>query len=1226
MTAHKLTPIDFPLSGTRLIEASAGTGKTFTIAALYLRLVLGHGQAQAHPAGPLSPDRILVVTFTKAATEELKDRIRARLVEGAACFRGLSQPDPYLALLMADFPTEQHPHCALMLEQAAQLMDMSAVHTIHGWCQRMLKEHAFDSGSLFNQEMEADTAPLREEAIRDYWRLFLYPQSREVLGSVTTLYPSPAALEAAVFPLLGRLLPGAQAGSEDPFTLLAQRAEWVASTKSRCAQEWPRFTEQFHEALANKWVKGNMIKPGQLDSLNAWLEGEAPLPVDTAGKPMTRYLNGTFVDALSAAGKKQPLTVADSTVLAALENLARQLAANDIKGALLRHCAAWVGERVEQEKRRRAQLDFDDLITHLGQALEREHQGGGDKLAAAIRHQFPVALIDEFQDTDPVQYQLFQRLYLGQEARALLMIGDPKQAIYGFRGADIHTYLKARRDTEGRHYTLDTNYRSTQAMVEAANALFELGKRHPQGPFLHGDAIPFLPVAANGREATLTDAGQALPAMTLWWDEPEEGAWNKSQYLARQSIACAEEITRLLNGAQSGQVVFEEKDETTPLKASDIAILVRDFREAGAVREALAAKGVRSVYLSDKDSVFATEEAEALQRILQAVAQPEERLIKAALATSVLGLSWAELDRFNDDELAWEAQLAGFRDLKLCWQRQGVLPMIRRLLARYHLPARALADPQGGERRLTNLLHLAELLQAASAQLDGELALIRYLAQQRQARGASDDQILRLESDAALVKVITIHKSKGLEYPLVFLPFIAGYREASDRGGVLFYRDEQGQVRLTFEADEEARAAADRERLEEDLRLLYVALTRPRHGCYLGLGPLKLSKRGARGVPDNHRGALGCLLGAGEPMDLTQWREALAGLAQQEGIHLASLPNGSDVRARVTEQTDTLSPPPPYRRVPQKPWWIASYSALLSGMGEGGGDTEPGTPASQDPLTGLAERLMEVGEESAQELLAPEAGTIHAFPKGALPGTFLHDLFEWAATQGRATQGPGFDRIAPGHLEAEITARCDHHGYGEHAPMLCRWFSEALALPLSLPTGRVSLAGLDQVQAEMEFWLQSSSVNVGRLDDLVRASVWPGEPRPRLRSIEVNGMLKGFIDLTFLHQGRYYVADYKSNYLGPDEQAYTPAAMREAMLSHRYELQAVLYTLALHRLLKARLPGYQFERHIGGGLYLFLRGLSAAEPGHGVVTVPVEATLIERLDRVFQGAEEESPV
>ncbi|WP_200804662.1 exodeoxyribonuclease V subunit beta [Ferrimonas marina] len=1217
--AQKLEPLTFPLAGTRLIEASAGTGKTYTIAALYLRLVLGHDQQTPRP---LSPEEILVVTFTKAATEELKDRIRHRLVEGAACFRGLVDGDPYLKALKADFDPAEHARCALQLDLAAQLMDNAAIHTIHGWCQRMLREHAFDSGALFETEMETDSSALLDEAVRDYWRTQFYPRDRDTLQAVRQLYGSPEALQKAVRPLLGLASQGALPAQGDPFALVAQRQQAVARCKSLWQREWPQFCEQFEQALAQGWVKKNLVKPEQLNRLQQWLEGEQPLPLDGRNKLLDRFTPEKMQAALTAAGKKHEGTVADSPLLSALESLIRELEKLDLKPALLTDAAVWVQQRVAQAKQRLAQLDFDDLIQHLGAALKRPEQG--DRLAALIRTQFPVALIDEFQDTDPTQYGIFQKLYLNQPGTALLMIGDPKQAIYAFRGADIHTYLQAREDTAGRHYTLDTNYRSTQAMVSAANALFTLGHHHPRNTFLYGESIPFEPVKANGKGRQLSHQGESHPALTLWWDPCEEGVWNKQSYLARQAKGCADRITELLNGAEAGTTGFVDGEgQCQALQPSDIAILVRDFTEARAVRQALAGCGVRSVYLSDKDSVFASEQAQDLVFLLEAVAQPErESAVKAALATRSLGWDWARIDALNNDELAWEALLEQFRQLRLCWQQQGVLPMIRAVLEQFDVAGRALAAPgaeqdSGDERSLTNLLHLAELLQSVSSRFDGELALIRYLAEQCQSGGElGDDQILRLESDSELVKVVTIHKSKGLEYPVVFLPFILGYRQASAQDKVLFYRDAQGHNTLTFDADDEALELADYERLAEDIRLLYVAMTRPSFACYLGLAPVKLGQRGKRDQPNTHLGALGCLLGGGAAQDSDALLTALQGLAQQSGISLETLPTPRDARYQPGHSEQPLLPalPPPASQPPH--WWIASYSAMLRGMGHG---SDPAADPHGDQLAEMA-----VAAPLAEGQSEPLAGTIHAFPKGAAPGTFLHDLFEWAAEQGRARWGAGFADIEPGLMAQEINERCDRYGYGDQAQMLLPWFEQALTVSLPLPgadpavSTQPSLTQLDQVQAEMEFWLASHRVDTQQVDKLVTEALWPGEPRPALQSAQLNGMLKGFIDLTFRLGERYYVADYKSNFLGPDEQAYTPQAMKAAMLSHRYDLQAALYALALHRLLSARLPDYDFDRHVGGALYLFLRGMSPARPGNGVLALAPDRALIEALDTLFR--------
>ncbi|WP_298444526.1 3'-5' exonuclease, partial [uncultured Ferrimonas sp.] len=671
------------------------------------------------------------------------------------------------------------------------------------------------------------------------------------------------------------------------------------------------------------------------------------------------------------------------------------------------------------------------------------------------------------------------------------------------------------------------------------------------------------------------------------------------------------------------------------VKASDIAILVRDFVEADAIRQALAKKNVRSVYLSDKESVYRSAEAADLQLILTAAAYPQDdRAVRAALATRTIGLSFAELEALGRDEQAWEQQLEGFKLLLLQWQQQGVLPMLRQLLVRFDV-ARRLLHAEHGERSLTNLLHLAELLQAAAAGLDGELALLRYLTEQCSDQGEqSDEQVMRLESDADLVKVITIHKSKGLQYKLVFLPFVFNFRQVNTKAPALFYRAADGSNQLSFNADDEAKAAAERERLAEDIRLLYVAVTRAEYSCYLGLAPLKI---GTGKKVNVHLNALGKLLADGAP--LTRERLALhwQRLAQQPHTQVLAPAAATKMKFIGNGTPAELPAPRPYQRAALPNWWISSYSGLLSGMShqhgpahhnadhasaatvaeanepaqDSGNQDSYATAASSDQL---AEMMLPNRSSELTPPEQPQAGTIHAFPKGAAAGTFLHDLFEWAAEGGRF-------RLDAEEVAEHLESVCPSHGFDGEQPVLAPWFADALQVPLPLCDDSASLMELPLAQAELEFWFEASNVDIGELDRLVSAAIWPGAPRPSLNPIRLQGMLKGFIDLTFYHQGRYYVADYKSNYLGVDQSAYQAEAMQQAMLEHRYELQAVLYTLALHRLLQSRLPEYDYDRDIGGGLYLFLRGLEAGKLGQGALTITPPAALIEQLDSLFRGKE-----
>ncbi|MBZ9559708.1 MULTISPECIES: exodeoxyribonuclease V subunit beta [unclassified Modicisalibacter] len=1276
----RLDPVALPLTGSRLIEASAGTGKTFTIALLYLRLVLGprnEDDAASFPR-PLTPPEILVVTFTNAATQELRDRIRARLVEAADAFQPIgedaateapddapdlfpnetgdlfaepavdnSRPeedappssdspggDPLIALRNS-YPRESWPSCARRLRLAAEWMDEAAVSTIHAWCHRMLREHAFDSGSLFALEMSLDQSEMDLEIARDYWRSFYYDLDPEALQIVARYWTTPDTLNDTAARL--RTHAAALPVTPPPFEALAnyreQRAEALAELKAPWAAWLDELEELLEAAAKRKAFNGQKLnarsRANWIRDLRDWAsdpELAEPKLTDAAWKRLTP-------DGIAEIWKEDP--VPNLPALEALEALPDKLAElPDPFADLLAHAVHWMAARRETVQRRRAELGPDDLLHRLDAAFAGE---AGKTLAARIREQFPVALVDEFQDTDPVQYRLFDRVYelaknrddsaaSGAEKSAVLLIGDPKQAIYAFRGADIHTYLQARRDTAGRHVTLGTNFRSAATMVAAVNRVFEHAEQSESGAFLfrRGDdnPVPFFPVDANGRKDALVRHGAPQPALTLWHLASDE-TLAKGAYLKELAGRCASEMASLLREGQAGQTGFVENGELTPLAPSDLAVLVNNAGEARAIRAALLARGIRSVYLSDKEGVFETEAAAELEVWLAACAAPDdERCLRAALATPSLGLSLAELDALNggpqQDELAWEARVMQFRDYHRQWQRRGVLPMLHRLLADFAVPGRLLAVPEG-ERRLTDLLHLGELLQEASAEIDGEHALLRFLAESRaHPQAQSDTHRLRLESDADLVQVVTIHKSKGLEYPLVFLPFIAAFRPVKAGDLPLRWHDDAGHLRLTLSADEATLARADHERLGEDLRKLYVALTRARHATWLGLAPLEAMERSA----------IGHLIAGGEALTPESLRPALEALAADDdtGNHEATVtvrdaPEADATPVQLASDDTPLGEARAPTRAIREHWWIASYSALRTGATPDD-ESEPAAEAepSPEPTTATEATAMEVLDEPFDaEAATVSEGSLHRFPRGPSAGTFLHGLLEWAGEE-------GFARVAVDDaLRADTLARrANRRGWEGQIPALEQWLPELLSTPLPMPGegSPLRLDALDRAtdyRIELEFWFAAHQVNTRRLDALVSTHTLGGRSRPALEPDTLNGMLKGFIDLVVEHEGRFHVLDWKSNHLGADDAAYTAAAMAEAVLDKRYDVQYCLYLLALHRLLEARLPDYDIERHLGGALYVFLRGTRA--PSRGVHDERPPSELILALDALFRAEE-----
>ena len=1255
--SQPLDPLTLPLWGSRLIEASAGTGKTWTIAVLYLRLVLGHGdREQDHGFGrPLIPSEILVMTFTRAATRELSDRIRARLLEAARCFRGEAQArDPLMTQLLDSHPEgAARANAAWRLATAAESMDEAAVHTIDAWCQRMLREHAFDSGCLFDEELTGNELGMVGEAAQDYWRQQVYPLAGEALDTALAVWKDIATLVADARALKDQVLPVeagkgsladciAQALAEQQAVLAPLKVGWAE--RARTMLQWldgqtGQKTSPFN---GNKLRKASYA--GWLTALAAWAESPALVQPDINETGRNRLIPQGMQDALKAG-----CTVEFPEGFAAFETLLRDLAEVPVVATRMRlHAAVQMQAQLAALKKATGSFGFADMLTRLDHALDPEAKpDAAERLRKRILTQYPVALIDEFQDTAPVQARIFERLYrLADNDRqaALLLIGDPKQSIYGFRGADIHSYLKARKATAGRHYVLDTNHRSTASVVAAVNHLLhacelrgagEGAFRYRSPPGMNGEAaenpLPFLPVQARGRDERFREGNIAVPAITLAIDTELR---NKNGSMRAFAARCAERITCLLNDPDTG---FEENGKPpVRLTPADIAILVRTGKEAATVQRELQRRGVASVYLSDQQSVFASAEAQDLLHWLRAVASPlDARLVRSALATQSVGLSLDELMRLADDDEVFDARSEQLRQLRNTWQLQGVLAMLRRTLHMLELPGRWLSASDGGsgegdgERRLTNFLHLAELLQTASAQLEGEQALVRWLAEQVQGETQrNDDHVVRLESDSDLVKVVTVHASKGLEYPLVFLPFASGFRAVEKRYlRMLHLADNAGERTLHLVLESEHIEVADKERHREDLRLLYVGLTRARHAVWVGLAALKV---GRSQTCQSHKSALGYLL-HGETIhenDMKAHVEALiagcADIVLQDALSVTSL---ACEPLRRQEALPALRATAPYVGAFERNWSIGSFSALVRDLGASGTATTSVAAVRDDERVNLAlferdalqehdDHLMMAGAASGISPVAQHTSASgapwHRFPRGALPGNFLHDQMEWLAAE-------GFDLVDNDERAQQLQRRCDRMGWTERGAEVLAWLRAVVAT--EIPVVGSSLDRLSTLLPEMEFWFPVDQLVAADLDALCREELLDGQSCPSLPERELKGVLMGFADLVFEHDGRYWVLDYKSNFLGEHDEHYTPQALRGAMAEHRYDVQGAVYLFALHRLLRTRLgEAYDPLRHLGGAVFFFLRGVHA--PTRGCHHVVPTLSLLDRMDCLLSPTEE----
>ncbi|WOB90201.1 exodeoxyribonuclease V subunit beta [Providencia sp. PROV175] len=1188
-----LNVFSLPLRGQRLIEASAGTGKTYTIGILYLRLLLGLGGVNAFPR-PLSVEEILVVTFTEAATNELRGRIRQRIHDmRLVCLRngvGFESQPEYLELLAELSGESQRKFAAQWLQAAERQMDEAAIYTIHGFCQRMLVHNAFESGVLFEQTMIQDEFPIQKQACADFWRRHFYPLNYSMTKVIQSLWTSPEALLSEIKPFLQGDIPLIINQPKQVETLEERHQRLILLIES-VKTAWLENSADFEKLIADSDVDkrsySTRFLPTWLIKIGEWAQEKTEdyqLPKD-----LERF-SQTVLHKKSKSGLGP-----EHIVFQSIDELLSQ--SLTLKDLVIPLAISEVREAITNEKHNRGEMGFDDLLTRLDGALVQE---SGKFLAQAISRRFPVAMIDEFQDTDAQQYRIFQRIYREVNDSALLFIGDPKQAIYAFRGADIFTYIEAKNEVSA-HYTLETNYRSSQNMVEAINHLFG----RCQSPFIF-EQIPFQPVnfAKQNSGKKLIHDGEVVKALTFWQVEAE--GVSVAEYEQATASQCAVQIAQYLQGGFQGSSYFDNRGTHTPVEASDITVLVRSRREAVLIRDALNRLNIPSVFQSNRESVFSTPEARDLLWLLQAVLTPEkERVLRSALATGILGLTAKQIDDLNHDEKSWEKIVDEFARYGMVWQKRGVLPMLRMVMAQRQI-AETLLSGADGERRLMDVMHIGELLQEMSLQLEGEHTLTRWLAQQiAHPDHQSDVQQMRLESDKHLVQISTIHKSKGLEYKIVWLPFASNFLPQS-KG--LYHDRTDYAVRLDLNDSEENVALADEERLAEDLRLLYVALTRAIYHCSVGIAPLIKGNRKKSGETDLHLSALGYVIQKGQAGDSLLLNDILAEISN-DVIDVAVINQPKSERV-LLEQNDSVNlSARAVTRHFNDHWRVTSYSGLSYGSSHT--ESEESVSALQF-ANSLApnmdiEASVDVEQQDDESLIL----TPHQFPKGASPGTFLHSLME--------------EIDFSGHVSQEwLSEKLESSGFDlQWAPMLQEWLNVIVQAPLSEDGLCLSaLQAQDQLD-EMQFYLPIDSLlSASHLDKITHQYDPLSQRCPPLNFEKVQGILKGFIDLTFYWKGKFYLLDYKSNYLGKDASFYTQEAMAEAMIDHRYDLQYQLYSLALHRYLKQRMPNYDYETHFGGVYYLFLRGIDNIHSSNGIFFYRPIEPFIEALDSLFKNVQQ----
>ncbi len=1188
-------PAKVTFGGKALIEASAGTGKTYTIATLYLKLLMEER---------LKVREILVVTFTRAATAELRDRLRGRIREEAQKATG-----------------ELREH----LDTQLRCFDQAAIHTIHGFCQRALQDHAFESGFAYEVQFLEDQSALVKEVADDFWGRTFYESEPRALVEAMSASLAPAQLNQIVDRAVRTT------GIDVlPADLRGVRDRWEAA-RSAVATLWEEQGDAILSWLADAQLVGYRTDK-QLEGLRKAV-GDA-LKSGKLRKDLSR-LTGEALTAALRKKKVQPPTQPPLLDLAAaideLQGAADQLAASWTQPrrqtissvCTLLDAIAYGRAELSARKRERSLLSFDDLLHELDRALAGDSDGG---LATKLRTTFKAALIDEFQDTDPIQWNVFRTAF-EHAGVPLFLVGDPKQAIYSFRGADVYAYLSARDDLE-HPYHLGKNWRSDPSLVEALNYLYG------QAPlaFVEAEHISYQPVRPRDDLDDSYTGPVASPLQILWLPLEPFGPLPSSPERIGSSDEpidrlVAEDIARLLTG--------EARIHGKPIQPGQIAVLCRSNWQTRIIQDQLRELGIRSVLHGDT-SVFDTPEAKQLGRLLAAMAAPtDRRAIKAALCIPAAGYQAHQLAALADDEDAWEALCADFSRWHELWRNRGFTQAVRAAFNDLEATLRLLALPDG-ERRMTNFLHLFELCaEAAHRGRLGPNALVRWLSDARQTGDekdklpATDSAQIRLESDGDAVQLSTIHKAKGLEYDVVYCPYLCrpqGKLQGMDARIVAYHDGFERKLDVASPDLAAHVSQAKQEALAESARVAYVALTRAKHLCVLFAAPFN----GVETSP------LSLLLHGADAASLDECQARVKALsAEQMRAELEVLAAGSGGLLALRDVD--LSEPPRYRpdagqdailmvrktaRTGHSLVRQSSYSGLIRGHGQTPQEAAAENEGLQADEPDEGEQELTAAQASGSAL--PDAGTapplLARYPRGRRPGTALHKILEEA------------DFASNDDLDASVARNLERYGLdarltGEVAADLRAALDTAIGDDLL----DLSLAKLGKAQRidEMPFVLRVDEqewLTVERLATCFEQHAAPAAAPQYARAIRdltfasLAGYLVGDIDLVFEHQGKFYLADYKSNFLGDRGSDYGQAGLARAMWRGHYYLQYHLYSVALHHYLMARIADYSYDQHFGGVAYFFLRGMHPAAPaGRGVFRDRPSVELIESLSRLLVG-------
>ncbi|QCI16683.1 exodeoxyribonuclease V subunit beta [Buchnera aphidicola (Aphis craccivora)] len=1153
----KLNIFEIPFNGVNLIEASAGTGKTTAIVLMYLRLLLGIDNKKN--IKPLLIQEILIVTFTNFAKDEIHKRIKKNIEKLHLYCITQNTNNSILKPFLEKIKNLEE--AIYILERAKQNINYIAIYTIHGFCKDILQLNFYN----INEKIIENEELLYLQATEDFWRSYFYQLPKNIINIISKDYKNPEALLSELKPIFNFNTINFNkkfTKNQNPITCHEDNIKIINTFKKKWLDFNLIILDIIRKSKPNKKIYNERNISRWRKNITTWAESTTEnyqIPIELkyfSQATITKNIKSNYI----------PCHIFFKDIE---EILKKKFS---LKNIILFQAIKKISKLVKKEKNKKFLLGFNDLLNNLLKYIKKDK-----KLKQLIIKKYPVAFIDEFQDTDIQQYEIFNILYnINNEKTALFLIGDPKQSIYSFRGADIFSYLHAKSKIK-QYYYLDTNWRSSKNICEATNDLFSRNKK----PFFFKN-IPFEKISPSfeNQNMQFKIQGKIQNAISLFFKKKEKiYIEDYQEWIAKQ---CANEIYYWLICAKKGQATLINKDEKKILKESDIVILVKNKNEANIIKNSLEKVNIKSIYSSSSTSVFKTSDACELLVILKTILQPTNiKLLKQSIFTHIFYeiLLKSEKQKNTDKSYFIIKKLYKYRNI---WKNTGIFYTIKTIILDYQKYSNNLDKYKYSQKNI-NFLHIAELLEEQSENFHQESSLIRWFEKKiLEKQNILENENIRHFKQSNEIQIITIHKSKGLEYPIVWIPFAATYKKSK----LHLYHDKK-KLKIFFDLDQSkaTEKIAEEERLAEDLRLLYVAITRAVYHCSLGMGDI-INKKNQK-KSNNYKSALGYIIQRGCHMDYNS---------------LLYEVNTLNVKSYITIKHDTVNIK--ISSIKEDVYFLSQPKYLINKI-QNYLQTTSFTKLKKENIS-INQNNCNINYTFNHHNIHQEKIIFENFPIGEKTGILIHYILNKI----NFSEKLNIDFFYKSLKE---------HGFSEKwAPVLISWINKIIHINLKNLNFNLSMLKSNQYIKEMKFFLpiQKALYSID-FNHIVKSFDPISSLSPKISFNPVTGILKGSIDLVFFWKKKYYIIDYKSNYLGNCKNSYSLKNIKKEIIKNRYDLQYQIYTVALHQYLNKKVKKYEYKNNFGGIFYMFLRGIDKTDKNNGIFYIMPNYLLVKNLINLF---------